>query len=101
MTTATLTALCIDLGAAVRVRVRVQERDLSGNLTDTDPTAITFTAKRPDSTLAVIGPTHDSLGHYSVEFTPTAVGQWWWKWQTTDPDGVDEGSFLVTTPRVI
>lgn len=91
-----------DLGEEVRISSEFTV--LSGD--DGDPLTVTVTRESPSgvSTVKVYGTNvevvRDSAGNFHLDFIPNEVGRWWYRWQGTGINAVEEGQFLVRGSRL-
>lgn len=80
--------------------------DLVASLTDPntgvslDPTSVVFKVLPPSGgALQTPTPSHDSTGQWSAKQAVTVAGQWWWRVETTGPEGAAERTFFVNPTR--
>ena len=74
--------------------------ELRSGGTFTDSTTVQVTVLAPSGatatyTLASGAVSRTAAGRYTVSLAVTEAGKWYYKWVSTSPDGVDEGTFLV------
>lgn len=69
--------------------------------TATDPSTIVLTITLPDRTTATPSVTHDSTGHYHVDYTFTQEGLYQFQWVTTAPATTKTNYVPVTVFRSV
>lgn len=80
---------------------RVIYRTILDDGVATDPATLQVEVERPNGDIDtfVFGVdaalTNPSVGYYELVYTPATPGTFNYRWETTDPDTVGEGSFLV------
>ncbi len=65
------------------------------------PGTITLRFQKPDGTTDDVTPANPSLGAYSGVYILDQPGRWYFKWTTTGPVGVDNGTFWVNPSPVV
>lgn len=78
-------------GTTIRIKATLADAD-SGSFID--PDTVAFTVHGP-TTSSPATFTHDSLGHWTVEFVPTAAGSWVIEMATTNPIAVFQRTIQV------
>ena len=54
---------------------------------NTNPTAVVLTVRAPDGTKTTPAAINSATGHYYADITPTAAGEWHYRWAGTGACG--------------
>lgn len=68
---------------------------LTSDGTAADAASVVFRIKAPDGTTQTSSVTHVATGSYSAQFTVDQPGEWYLRWESTNPTSAHEETFFV------